>query len=560
MQLWSSVDVKDDRARSTHDHALSWRGLGAGDTCESNEVLVDVDTGRAADAETLIFVNYRGRDAGTAAAFVHTELSRRFGARVVFLDYESIPLGRDFKPVLFARVRGSAVLLAIIGSRWLEGVVGRRPIDDPDDWVRMEILEALKHEVPVVPVLFDGATLPVDRLPAELVELVNLQHFEIRTRRQRHDISGLADHLAREIPGLRDLSVHELSPWEAFVAALQDGMHPASGSGVSISIEVNEDGGFDQVSLRRPVATVADRQVGHDPQLFHDMVRAAGLRDDGDADRAVRDWMHGQLAQGRTTVDRDALEGAVAELGLRDSRPRAVLSIATLKPDLMAELADYALDWVDRFDGDSAYLKRRPLAPSTWKELQADIEAIPAKLPRGRSEVLVTGSLRQATAFAVGGAFRMVTGLDVAVNQRGELWSSNAHFDAPMAPSVTEHRVAAGDDLAVAISVAADPVEDVLEFVGAAGLPVERLVSVSPVSGIRDNAIPDAGAAAAFAQGCRDAVRKACRRNTRIHLFLAGPMGLALLLGHRWNRLRPTVVYEDVQGPAVYEKAFTVDA
>ncbi|GAB3430160.1 SAVED domain-containing protein [Actinophytocola sediminis] len=521
---------------------------------------MDVDAGRAADTETLIFVNYRGRDAGTAAAFVHTELSRRFGAAVVFLDYESIPLGRDFQPVLLSRVRSSAVLLAIIGDRWLEGVVGQRSIDDPDDWVRNEILEALRHKVPVVPVLFDGATLSVDRLPPELAELINLQYFQIRTRRQRHDISGLADHLAREIPRLRDLPVHELSPWEALVAVLQDGMQSDTGSGVTISIEVNEAGDFDQVSLRRPVAMVVDRQIGHDPQLFHDMVRAAGLRDNGEADRTVRNWMRGQLAQGHTVIDRAAIEDAVAKLDLMDSQPRAVLSIATLKPDLMAERADYALDWVDRFEGDSAYLKRRPRAPSTWVEFQVDIEAIPANLPTGRSEVLVTGSLRQATAFAVGGALRMVTGRDIAVNQRGELWSSNAHFDVLMTPSLAEHCIEKGDELAVAISVAADPVLDVLAFIGDAGLPVDRLVSVSPVTGIRDNAIPDAGTAAAFAQGCRDAVRMACRRNTRIHLFLAGPMGLALLLGHRWNRLRPTVVYEDVQGRAVYEKAFTIDA
>jgi hypothetical protein len=157
---------------------------------------MDVDAGRAVDAETLIFVNYRGSDAGSAAAFVHTELSQRFGAPTVFLDYESIPLGRNFQPVLFSRVRGSAVLLAIIGDRWLEGDVGQRPIDDPDDWVRREILEALRHEVPVVPVLFDGARLSVDRLPPELAVLVNLQHFEIRTRRQSPRSGHAADRAA----------------------------------------------------------------------------------------------------------------------------------------------------------------------------------------------------------------------------------------------------------------------------------------------------------------------------------------------------------------------------
>jgi len=521
---------------------------------------MNVDAGRSDDAETLIFVNYRGSDAASAAAFLHTELSRRFGETVVFLDYESIPLGRDFEPVLFSRVRGSAVLLAVIGDQWLDGVVGQRPIDDPDDWVRKEILEALKHGVPVVPVLFNGAKLSVDLLPPELVFLIKLQHFEIRARRQRHDIAGLADHLAREISRLWDLPVEGLSPWEAVVAALQDGMGPATGSGVTVSIDVSKEGTFDHVSLRRPVATVVDRQVRHDAQLFHDMVRAAGLRDDSDASRAMREWMAGQFVQGHADIDRDAIEKAVAKLELRDSQPRTVLSVATLKPDLMAAQADYALDWVDRFDGESAYLKRRPFAPATWAQLQEDIEAIPGRLPTGRSEVLVTGSLRQATAFTVGGALRMVTGLDVAVNQRGDLWASNEHFDAPMTPSLAEHRIGCGDELAVAISVAADPDEDVLTFIKDANLPIERLVSVSPIVGIRDNAIPDAATAVAFAQGCRDAVRRACRHNTRIHLFLAGPMGLALLLGHRWNRLRPTVVYEDVQSANVYEKAFTVDA
>lgn len=521
---------------------------------------MDVEVGRADDAETLIFVNYRGRDAGSSAAFLHAELSRRFGETAVFLDYESISLGRDFEPQLSARVRGAAVLLAVIGDRWLAGDSGQRPIDNPDDWVRREILEALEHGVPVVPVLFSGARLPVDRLPAELAVLANLQYFEIRTRRQRTDIAVLADYLARQVPRLRNLAVEGLSPWEAFIAALQDGIGPAAGSAVIVSVEVNEDGTFDQVSLRRPVAETFDRQIRHDQQLFHDMVRAAGLRDHDEAERVVREWMSRQLVPGHADFGRDAIEDAIDELGLRDSRPRAVLSIATLKPDPMAARADYALDWVDRFDGDSAYLKRRPLAPSTWAQLQAEIEAIPGKLPRGRSEVLVTGSLRQATAFAVGGALRMVTGVDVAVNQRGELWASNQYFEAPMEPSVTEYRVETGDELAVAISVAADPVDDVLAFINDAGLPVERLVSLSPAVGIRDNAIPDAAAATAFAQGCRDVVRRACRRNTRIHLFLAGPMGLSLLLGHRWNRLRPTVVYEDVQGAAVYEQAFTVDA
>ena len=58
----------------------------------------------------------------------------------------------------------------------------------------------------------------------------------------------------------------------------------------------------------------------------------------------------------------------------------------------------------------------------------------------------------------------------------------------------------------------------------------------------------------------RDVVRQASKRSRRVHLFLVGPMGLAALLGHRWNRVRPTIVYEDVRYEHTYEAAFTVDA
>src|SRR6201999_1062003 len=137
-----------------------------------------------------------------AAALIHAELSDRFGSQSVFLDYESITLGHDFAPELLARVRASAVLLVVVGDRWLDGEVGQRPIDDPNDWVHMEIVEAQTYDVPVVPVLFGGAQLVQERLPDALAMLGNLQHIEIRNRRQRTDIELLGRDLERQIPRL----------------------------------------------------------------------------------------------------------------------------------------------------------------------------------------------------------------------------------------------------------------------------------------------------------------------------------------------------------------------
>jgi hypothetical protein len=168
---------------------------------------MDRAVGRRDDAETLVFINYRSSDAPDAAAFLHAEFSDRFGAESVFLDYESIPLGHDFVPVLLRRVRRCAVLVVVVGNRWLDGEVGQRPIDDPDDWVRREILEALAHDIPVVPVLVGGVQEIPDSLPAELAGLTRRQSLEIRKRRQRTDIRTLGDYLVRQIPRLRDRPV-----------------------------------------------------------------------------------------------------------------------------------------------------------------------------------------------------------------------------------------------------------------------------------------------------------------------------------------------------------------
>lgn len=88
---------------------------------------------------------------------------------------------------------------------------------------------------------------------------------------------------------------------------------------------------------------------------------------------------------------------------------------------------------------------------------------------------------------------------------------------------------------------------------------VGRLVVITPPRGPRDNAVSGPADACALAVGIRDAVRREVKGYTRVHLFLAGPMGLALLLGHRWNRVAPTIVYEDLQADG-YEAAFTITA
>jgi hypothetical protein len=300
------------------------------------------------------------------------------------------------------------------------------------------------------------------------------------------------------------------------------------------------------------------RDRGHLEEMTSLTMLVTGLRGDAAALAAGVDWVAEQVVAGRRVLDRAMIENAAQTRGLLAGPARAVVSVATLKADPLAAQARHALDWVDRFDGPDAYAKRRPKPPATWQQLQADIEAIPAHISAA-SHVAITGSLRQATAFTVGAALRMVTNTDIAVVQRGALWTSDTSYPRPIVPDIAKHQIGQGSDIAIAIQVATPIADDVLEFLGEHQLPVDRLVVLSSPGGPRDNAVASPEDACALAVGLRDAARRAARGRRRVHLFLAGPMGLSLLLGHRWNRVAPTIIYEDL-GALGYEAAFTVSA
>lgn len=152
----------------------------------------------------LVFLNYRSEGDSSLATLLDEMLSAELGRDVVFLDYRSITLGQDFVPALLNAVRRAAVLLVIIGRDWLRtDESGRRLMDDPDDWVRREIVEALSANVLVVPVLVgDRPRLVADELPDDLKIVARLQYARIRHRHQPQDIRNLITLLVTQLPRL----------------------------------------------------------------------------------------------------------------------------------------------------------------------------------------------------------------------------------------------------------------------------------------------------------------------------------------------------------------------
>lgn len=119
-----------------------------------------------------IFISYRREDTSDVTGRIYDRLCQHFGKENVFKDVDSIPLGVDFRKHLGNSVGQCNVLLTIIGRQWLAGEKGKRRLDDARDFVRIEMEAALKRDIPVVPVLVQGAEIPaVDDLPELLQSL-----------------------------------------------------------------------------------------------------------------------------------------------------------------------------------------------------------------------------------------------------------------------------------------------------------------------------------------------------------------------------------------------------
>jgi hypothetical protein len=158
---------------------------------------------RSSGSDVRIFVNYRTEDEPFGAVFVDHELSARFGSAKVFRASKSIPLGDDFEEVILAAVRRSAALLVLIGPRWLTAADnGVRRLDKPDDWVRQEIAEALRHQVRVIPILLNTDLPRSEDLPDDIAELARRQYLRIHHRNSRRDVMRLSDELTELIPEL----------------------------------------------------------------------------------------------------------------------------------------------------------------------------------------------------------------------------------------------------------------------------------------------------------------------------------------------------------------------
>ena len=144
-----------------------------------------------------IYISYRRADSAAWAGRLYDRLVGHVGADNIFLDVSAIEPGIDFSSVIDDAVAGADALIVVIGPHWLEtpDTLGRRRLDDSNDFVRREIAAALAASVRVIPVLVGGARMPSPRdLPAELAPLATLNALDLSL-----DWNGGTEQLASQL-------------------------------------------------------------------------------------------------------------------------------------------------------------------------------------------------------------------------------------------------------------------------------------------------------------------------------------------------------------------------
>lgn len=222
----------------------------------------------------------------------------------------------------------------------------------------------------------------------------------------------------------------------------------------------------------------------------------------------------------------------------------------------------FAFDWLPAYDGRTA-------RASTWDERLLPALAIVADAVRvhapGR-EVEAEGLTSVPAAVALGAAFLKVRGVRIGWRQLtnntlGRCWSLGPRTDSGFAAEIRGNDTAA-DQLAVLVEVA--------DLVGPA---LARSASILPpfratITVRREGGLPhrlDCSTAIDVAETTLAAIRQARTQYPHLaktHLFIAGPLALAMLTGQLLNTVGPVQTYEHIPdgGPGRYEPGCVVAA
>jgi hypothetical protein len=202
--------VDNQLARIIHDSSRHW-GListeslrkdllpivkGSAEDEERSVSTMKAEAGDQASTGPKIFISYRRDDGSGWANLLYDRLCQQFHKANIFIDVAELEPGLEFGEVIHEKVSACDVLIALIGRGWLEST---DRLDDPEDFVRLELATALERKIRVIPVLLRGSSMPDKKdLPDVLKSLARRQALHMDETDFDHDVTKLIAAVKRD--------------------------------------------------------------------------------------------------------------------------------------------------------------------------------------------------------------------------------------------------------------------------------------------------------------------------------------------------------------------------
>lgn len=321
--------------------------------------------------------------------------------------------------------------------------------------------------------------------------------------------------------------------------------------------------GADPNEVAQFLSSVAFRNEGSENtwhQRIAHLMQLNGFRSDGEAVtsalRMVSDWVTDGVGEVTVSDARRRLE----DRDLLAREGSLVLAVHGIDHEESRQLPNARVDFTDLYPAGDAFERRSITDPADWDAIVRPRLAQAARtLEQFTSRrVHIVASVRLPVWFAIGRTLPAVRRWVISLDQEGVEWASNARDGSAHVVELAEETLAGeGTDLVVCVALRHDPTADVRDYVETAAIRASRLLTFTGETGIGPEAVPDPAWATSWVTALQDALLAKVRETgaQRIHLFIAGPAGIALLLGHRWNVLPAVTVYEH-QGGASYAPTF----
>lgn len=150
-----------------------------------------------------IFLGYRQDDVPHLVGRVFERLVADFGRCQVFMDIYSLTPGENFPKQIAGAISKADVFVLMIGPQWLltSDQKGNQKINVSTDQHRLELEQALGRNLPILPVLVDGAKMPsTDELPDQLKSLCVIQALRLSSHGWNHEVVALREAVAGRLP------------------------------------------------------------------------------------------------------------------------------------------------------------------------------------------------------------------------------------------------------------------------------------------------------------------------------------------------------------------------